>query len=50
MRDTTMLASYGVILLVVGVMMTLTPLIFTGLLIGGMGIAMITVGMLRRYR
>ena len=41
---------FGVILLLIGIVMTLGPLTFTGLLVGGMGIAMVTVGMLHRYR
>lgn len=41
---------FGVILLLVGIVMTLTPIATTGLLVGATGISMLTVGMLRRYR
>lgn len=49
-RDTFLLACYGGILLVAGLVVSLTPQGFAGLLIGGLGISMLTVGMLRRYR
>jgi len=49
-RDTFHLAYFGAILLVVGVVMSTTTLGLTGVIVGLLGVAMLTVWMLRRYR
>lgn len=49
-RHPDALIVYGPLLLVVGILMTSGPALLSGLLVGGLGIAMLTVWMLRHYR
>lgn len=49
-RETNLLAGYGGMLIVIGLVLTTSPLDVTGLLVGVLGVAMLTVWMLRRYR
>ena len=49
-RHPDMLMIYGPLLLVVGLVLTTGPLDVMGLLVGTLGVAMLTVWMLRRYR